>query len=185
MPASSFYWFERDFRCVHKERVSSSIAASSPSHTPLCLTALASWWHSRVFMTLPHIIKHPNNFFTSSSMNSENATVCTVFCAQFMASALTLQGWSESGDKYVSCDAECDKLAPSKTHSPLITYSARRESTPARLGFIFLLNSTKLPNTEMSSCHPTASTTPCVVKTSSKSPHTSCRRTIVENGCIP
>lgn len=47
-------------------------------------------------------------------MNSENATVCTLLSAQFMAPAFILQGCSVSVDKYLSYDAECDKLFPSK-----------------------------------------------------------------------
>lgn len=77
-------------------------------------------------------------------MNAENATVCTLLSAQFIAPAFILQGCSVSVDKYLSYDAECDKLFPSKIHSSLITYEAKEKAFKGVLGFFFF--SLILPN---------------------------------------
>lgn len=90
-------------------------------------------------------------------MNAENATVCTLLSAQFIAPAFILQGCSVSVDKYLSYDAECDKLFPSKIHSSLITYEAKEKAFKGVLGFFFfLLNSTKFLNMEISAYHPSS-----------------------------
>lgn len=108
------------FNVQHKKRFSSLIAVSALSCSSLSLAAFTSRL-AFFFIGYPHIIKHPNNFFTSSSMNSEDATVCTLLCTHFITPTFILQGWSKSCHKYLSCTRELDVLFSSKILSLLIT----------------------------------------------------------------